>query len=169
MTVTPTLSAPGNCWNPLSRAPPRVRPLLPTNTVFAYGGSSLDPDAFDNLAPAKSSTLPLYPRLHLLPCGDVLYSGVFNTHYFTPGRFPSARWHPESAQWSQQSGRHFNKNREEGISKLLALHPPDYCPQRGTLRSKGSQLQANLSSGARAPGIAHPRHQHRPEAAGARV
>jgi hypothetical protein len=77
----------------------------------------------------EGTLLPLYPRLHLLPGGDVFYSGVFNTHYFTPGRFPSARWHPESAQWSPQGGPHFNKNREEGISMLLALRPPDYCPQ----------------------------------------
>lgn len=73
--------------------------------------------------------LPLYPRLHLLPDGDVFYSGVFNTHFFTPGRFPSARWNPESQVWMDMGGRHWKKNREEGISVLLALRPPDYRPQ----------------------------------------
>jgi len=73
--------------------------------------------------------LPLYPRLHLLPDGDVFYSGMFNTHFFTPGRFPSARWSPGTQEWTDFGGRHWQKNREEGISVLLALRPPDYRPQ----------------------------------------
>ena len=73
--------------------------------------------------------LPLYPRMHLLPDGDVFYSGVFNTHFFTPGRYPSARWSPQTQQWTDLGGRHWKKNREEGISILLALRPPDYQPQ----------------------------------------
>lgn len=73
--------------------------------------------------------LPLYPRLHLLPDGDVFYSGVFNTHFFIPGRFPSARWSPQTEQWTNLGGQHRDKNREEGISVLLALRPPDYKPQ----------------------------------------
>jgi hypothetical protein len=72
---------------------------------------------------------PLYPRLHLLPDGDVFYSGVFNTHYFIPGRFQSARWHHSTGDWRHLGGRHKIKNREEGISVLLALRPPDYRPQ----------------------------------------
>lgn len=73
--------------------------------------------------------LPLYPRLHLLPDGDVFYSGVFNTHFFTPGRYPSARWSPEAQAWTDVGGPHREKNREEGISVLLALRPPDYKPE----------------------------------------
>jgi hypothetical protein len=73
--------------------------------------------------------LPLYPRLHLLPDGDVFYSGMFNTHFFTPGRFPSTRWNPGTQAWTEVGGRHWEKNREEGISVLLALRPPDYQPQ----------------------------------------
>lgn len=72
---------------------------------------------------------PLYPRLHLLPDGDVFYSGVYNTHYFVPGRFPSARWDHRSGEWREVGGLHKHKNREEGISLLLALRPPDYRPQ----------------------------------------
>jgi hypothetical protein len=72
---------------------------------------------------------PLYPRLHLLPDGDVFYSGVYNTHYFVPGRFPSARWDHETGEWREVGGPHKMKNREEGISLLLALRPPDYRPQ----------------------------------------
>lgn len=73
--------------------------------------------------------LPLYPRLHLLPDGEVFYSGVFNTHFFTPGKFPSARWNPQTQEWTNEGGRHWEKNREEGISVLLALRPPEYRPQ----------------------------------------
>ena len=73
--------------------------------------------------------LPLYPRMHLLPDGDVFYSGMFNTHFFVPGRFPSARWSPQTEEWREVGGRHREKNREEGISVLLALRPPDYSPQ----------------------------------------
>ncbi|HEU0292726.1 MAG TPA: galactose oxidase-like domain-containing protein [Anaerolineales bacterium] len=73
--------------------------------------------------------MPLYPRMHLLPDGDVFYSGMFNTHFFTPGRFPSARLRPQTLAWTEVGGRHFKKNREEGISVLLALRPPDYKPQ----------------------------------------
>lgn len=69
---------------------------------------------------------PLYPRLHLLPDGDIFYSGVFNTHYFVPGRFPSARWSYQTRMWQELGGRHKEKNREEGISVLLALRPPHY-------------------------------------------
>jgi Galactose oxidase-like, Early set domain len=72
---------------------------------------------------------PLYPRLHLLPDGDVFYSGVFNTHYFVPGRFPSARWNQLTGEWTDLGGRHRKKNREEGISLLLALRPPNYEPK----------------------------------------
>ncbi len=71
----------------------------------------------------------LYPRLHLLPDGDVFYSGVFNTHYFVPGRYPSARWDHQTGEWTELGGRHNEKQREEGISALLALRPPDYKPQ----------------------------------------
>lgn len=70
--------------------------------------------------------MPLYPRMHLLPDGDIFYSGVFNTHFLTPGRYPSARWSPQTEQWTLTGGPHFKKNREEGISVLLALRPPDY-------------------------------------------
>jgi hypothetical protein len=73
--------------------------------------------------------IPLYPRMHLLPDGNVFYSGVFNTHFFTPGRYPSALWSQQTEAWTEVGGRHWNKNREEGISILLALRPPDYPAQ----------------------------------------
>lgn len=68
----------------------------------------------------------LYPRLHLLPDGDVFYSGVFNTHYFVPGRYPSAVWRAGAGEWTEVGGQHHVKNREEGLSVMLALRPPGY-------------------------------------------
>ena len=69
---------------------------------------------------------PLYPRLHLLPDGDVFYSGVFNTHFFIPRAFPSALWSYQTRRWKPWGGNHIDKRREEGISLMLALRPPEY-------------------------------------------
>jgi hypothetical protein len=66
---------------------------------------------------------PLYPRLHLLPDGDVFFTGAFNAHYFLHGKFPSAQWDAGAHTWTERGGRHFKKNREEGLSILLALRP----------------------------------------------
>jgi hypothetical protein len=94
--------------------------------------------------------LPLYPRMHLLPDGDVFYSGVFNSHYFVPGRYPSARWSPETEKWTNLGGRHWQKNREEGASVLLALRPPGYTPEiliaGGGTHNLGRSLMALLHS-----------------------
>ncbi len=96
---------------------------------IAQSHEILDPDERAWQPAPESRELPLYPRLHLLPDGDLFYSGVFNTHYFTPGRYPSARWDPVQGTWTPTGGRHRVKNREEGISVILALRPPDYHPQ----------------------------------------
>lgn len=69
--------------------------------------------------------LPLYPRMHLLPDGNIFYSGVFNTHYFTPGDYPSAVWDTNTWKWTKVGGEHFDRSREEGISVLLALRPSE--------------------------------------------
>jgi hypothetical protein len=94
--------------------------------------------------------LPLYPRLHLLPDGDVFYSGVFNNHYFVPGRYPSALWSLRTESWRNLGGRHSEKNREEGASVLLALRPPDYNPEiliaGGGTHNLGRSLMSLLHS-----------------------
>lgn len=88
-----------------------------------------DPGTREWRALPGDRVFPLYPRLHLLPDGDVFYSGVYNTHYFTPGKFPSARWDINTQEWTELGGQHQVKNREEGISLLLPLRPPDYKAQ----------------------------------------
>lgn len=94
--------------------------------------------------------MALYPRMHLLPDGNIFYSGVFNSHYFIPGRYPSARWSPQNQLWTNQGGRHWEKNREEGVSILLALRPLDYNPAiliaGGGTHNLGRSLMALLHS-----------------------
>jgi hypothetical protein len=72
--------------------------------------------------------LPLYPRLHLLPSGDIFYAGSFNTHYtfpFSVRAFPSASLNTKSRKW-KVFGNPNNVNREEGTTVMLPLNPPDY-------------------------------------------
>ncbi|MGQ0569978.1 MAG: galactose oxidase-like domain-containing protein, partial [Armatimonadota bacterium] len=40
--------------------------------------------------------------------------------------FPSAQWDHRAETWSKVGGGHLDPQREEGISLLLALRPPDY-------------------------------------------
>jgi hypothetical protein len=72
--------------------------------------------------------LPLYPRLHLLPNGEIFYAGSFNTHYVYPfivTAFPSATFNINTGKWKKIGNPH-NKKREEGTTVLLPLVPPEY-------------------------------------------
>ena len=72
--------------------------------------------------------LPLYPRLHLLPNGEIFYAGSFNTHYVYPfivTAFPSATFNINTGKWKKIGNPH-NKKREEGTTVLLPLLPPHY-------------------------------------------
>lgn len=72
--------------------------------------------------------LPLYPRLHLLPNGDVFYAGSYNTHYTFPfvlWGFPTATLNVQTGQWTD-IGLPRTSEREEGVTVLLPLTPPDY-------------------------------------------
>ena len=72
--------------------------------------------------------VPLYPRLHLLPSGDIFYAGSYNTHYtfpFSLRSFPSATYSIRTNKWTI-IGNPNNIEREEGTSVLLPLLPPDY-------------------------------------------
>jgi hypothetical protein len=75
-----------------------------------------------------SHWLPLYPRLHLLPSGEIFYAGSFNTHYtfpFSVKAFPSATLNIKTKRWKTIGNPH-NTNREEGTTVMLPLTPPDY-------------------------------------------
>jgi hypothetical protein len=72
--------------------------------------------------------LPLYPRLHLLPSGEIFFAGSYNTHYtfpFSRVAFPSAKLNVQTKEWTS-IGNPNNINREEGTTVLLPLIPPDY-------------------------------------------
>jgi hypothetical protein len=72
--------------------------------------------------------VPMYPRLHLLPSGDIFYAGSYNTHYtfpFSLRSFPSAIYNIRTNKWTR-IGNPNNIKREEGTSVLLPLLPPDY-------------------------------------------
>lgn len=76
--------------------------------------------------------LPLYPRLHLLPDGNVFYAGSYNTHYtfpFSLRAFPTAELDPRTGNWTDYTLPN-NEQREEGASMLLPLRPnDDYRPR----------------------------------------
>lgn len=75
--------------------------------------------------------LPLYPRLHLLPDGNVFYAGSYNTHYtfpFTLSSFPTSLLNPSTGDWVA-IGLPNTSQREEGSTVLMALTPPDYKPR----------------------------------------
>ena len=72
--------------------------------------------------------VPMYPRLHLLPSGEIFYAGSYNTHYtfpFSLRSFPSATYSIRNNKWTT-IGNPNNIKREEGTSVLLPLVPPDY-------------------------------------------
>jgi len=72
--------------------------------------------------------LPLYPRLHLLPTGEIFYAGSYNTHYtfpFSVYAFPSSTLNVDTGKWTTV-GNPNNVNREEGTTVLLPLEPPSY-------------------------------------------
>lgn len=84
--------------------------------------------------------LPLYPRLHLLPDGDVFYAGSYNTHYtfpFSLSSFPTAILDPETGAWTDY-GLPNEAERQEGASLLLPLRPEDDYRPRVLLTGGGT-------------------------------
>jgi hypothetical protein len=70
--------------------------------------------------------MPLYPRLHLLPDGDIFYAGSYNTHYtfpFTLRGFPTGTLNVNTGKWTN-IGLPNHSEREEGSTVLLPLRPP---------------------------------------------
>jgi hypothetical protein len=76
--------------------------------------------------------LPLYPRMHLLKNGEIVYSNAYNTHYTYPfklERFPTAilNLNKKSKKYGwRQLNSPKNMQREEGASIHLPLLPPNY-------------------------------------------
>jgi galactose oxidase-like protein len=81
-----------------------------------------------NNIPGANRWIPMYPRLHLLPSGEIFYAGSYNTHYtfpFSLRGFPSATFNITNRTWTK-IGNPNNLNREEGTTVLLPLIPPKY-------------------------------------------
>lgn len=84
--------------------------------------------------------LPLYPRLHLLPTGEIFYAGSFNTHYTFPFNvrlFPSATLNLNTGKWTTIGNPH-NVRREEGTTVLLPMTPIDDYAARVLLIAGGT-------------------------------
>jgi hypothetical protein len=89
--------------------------------------------------------LPLYPRLHLLPTGEIFYAGSFNTHYTFPFNvrlFPSATLNINTGVWTI-IGNPQNVRREEGTTVLLPLTPLDNYAARILLIAGGTPQGKN--------------------------
>jgi Domain of unknown function (DUF1929)/Glyoxal oxidase N-terminus/PKD domain len=66
-------------------------------------------------------TPPLYPRMHLLPSGNVFYSGSTTT---------SALFNPSTHTWTTNvATTNYSGTRTYGSSVLLPLTPPNYVPR----------------------------------------
>lgn len=84
--------------------------------------------------------LPLYPRLHLLPNGEIFYAGSFNTHYTFPFNvrlFPSATLNMDTGKWTT-IGNPNNVRREEGTTVLLPMTPSNNYAARILLIAGGT-------------------------------
>lgn len=71
---------------------------------------------------------PLYPRIHLLPTGELFYAGSYNTHMtfpFSVKSFKIARFNFEQKRWIDMSLPK-ELDRQEGTTVLLPLNPPSY-------------------------------------------
>jgi hypothetical protein len=135
--------ADGDTWSPApSMRYPRWYPSLVRRgdgTHIALAGLTAKPpwmflrqlESYDGngwrvMAGAKK-WLPLFPRLHLLPDGQLFYSGAYNTHLLMPIKrfFPSSLYDPSTNRW-KIIGAPKQYEREEAASILLPLTPPAY-------------------------------------------
>ncbi len=107
--------------------------MLPDGRIMTYSGS-------DNLTGATNNTVefyapgqgwspeynsgwvpPLYPRMHLLPNGNVFYSGPSNASF---------TFNIANRTWTQMSGKNYAGTRTYGASVLLPLTPANgYRPK----------------------------------------
>jgi hypothetical protein len=100
-------------------------PWLFLNKIEVYSNSGL------RVLNGANRWLLLYPRLHLLPTGEIFYAGSFNTHYtfpFSVYALTSSTLNVDTGKWTSV-GNPNNVNREEGTTVLLPLEPPKYEPR----------------------------------------
>lgn len=105
---------------------------------------------------------PLYPRIHLLPNGEIFYSGSYNTHL----TFPFSLWGFRIATYSLTERRWKDLpyprelHRQEGTSVLLPLNPPDYAA-RVILIGGGDTLANHVTNTVELIDFSEPAPQYR--------
>lgn len=90
--------------------------------------------------------LPLYPRIHLMPNGELFYSGSYNTHMtfpFTLYGFHRGTYKPGEKGWTKIDNPK-NMHRQEGTSVLMPLHPP-YNEWRVMLMGGGNTIGEEIT------------------------
>jgi hypothetical protein len=100
----------------------KYSPWLFLNKIEVYSNSGW------RILSGANRWLPLYPRLHLLPSGEIFFAGSYNTHYtfpFSVYAFPSSTLNVTTGKWTT-IGNPKNVNREEGTTVLLPLEHPNY-------------------------------------------
>ncbi|MDQ3963724.1 MAG: DUF1929 domain-containing protein [Actinomycetota bacterium] len=123
-----------------------------------------DPDTekWKNNGPGGETSLPLFARLHLLPDGNVFYSGVGQMWGPFGQAVDEALWHfykgydPKKNEWTTYGVGHYGA-RSGAFSVMLPLEPPylraDILVGGGTLAtSPGSYVANNITEIVRAVG-----------------
>jgi hypothetical protein len=109
--------------------------LMTFSGLDQYSNTNLTVEIYDvnsgwsTPSPASPFTPGLYPRMHLLPNGQIFMSGPTPTSYFfNPSSFnPSSGW--SSNGWSSSGiSTVSGMNRVYGSSVLFPLSPPNYKP-----------------------------------------
>ena len=105
----------------LTKWPPWV--FLPFHEVYS------DKNRHWRYLQGANKFLPLYPRIHLLPNGELFYAGSYNTHLtfpFSLWGFRIGTYSPIQRRWKSLSYPR-ELHRQEGTTVLLPLLPPDYA------------------------------------------
>ena len=87
---------------------------VPTDLVEVY-----DPASGMQVVPGANIFLPLYPRMHVLPSGEVFDSGPQNI---------TGTFDPTTVTWQEVGASNYGF-RSAGTSVLLPLQPPEYRPK----------------------------------------
>ena len=85
---------------------------------------------------------PLYPRIHLLPSGELFYAGSYNTHLtfpFSLRSFKIARFNFDEKKWKDMAHPE-DLDRQEGSTVLLPLNPKDNYTAKILLIGGGDAL-----------------------------
>lgn len=123
----------------LSKLPPWV--ILPFNEIY-----SPEENKWECIS-GGTRFLPLYPRIHLLPNGELFYAGSYNTHL----TFPFSLWGFKIATFSFIEKRwkelHYPEelHRQEGSTVLLPLLPEEKYVARVILIGGGDTLGNNAT------------------------